>query len=142
MNLAPIILRFYCIAAVLLLAWYGWFVMNQVGQLRDEIASAAAQMDELSVQRNKAEDTYNSLESKQRRERRDYTGEQAVLASTAVMAAKKDYERLNSELEVIQAEHAGKLAEASALQLRIVPILAIALLHIFGFFMIRFERRE
>ena len=64
------------------------------------------------------------------------------MASVAVMAAKDKFEKLSADLKQLQEEHSKLETAASALQLRIVPVVAIALLHLFGFFMIRVEQRE
>ncbi len=142
MNLNPNILRIYCIAAILLLGWYGWAVTHQVGVLHRTATQAGLEIERVSALENKAENRYIDLESKQRRERKDYSGEEAILASTAVMDAKEEFEELHTQLSVQQEEHARLTTQASSLQLRIVPIVAIALLHLFGFFMIRTEDRR
>ncbi|MCB1218540.1 hypothetical protein KDL44_14240 [bacterium] len=139
MNRLPLILRIYCILAILLLGWYGWHVSRQVRMFRLEATRLQEDITPLTTEEAKAEETYNRLEGKQRRERGGYSGEEAVLASVAVMDAKAQYEQLHAELQEMEEQHLALETTAAALQLRIVPVLAIALLHLFGFFMIRVE---
>ncbi|MCB1185588.1 hypothetical protein KDL29_00340 [bacterium] len=142
MERLPLLLRWYCILAIILLAWYGFTVSSQVRSMKQRTAEMVIQLEGLNSETDKAEDVYNQLEGKQRRERPGYSGEEAVMASVAVMSAKDKFEKLSAELKQLQEQHNQLEISASALQLRIVPVVAIALLHLFGFFMIRVEQRE
>jgi hypothetical protein len=136
----PLILRIYCICAILILGWYGVVILGDVRGMQGETDTLELEIDRLSTLDVAAGNRYSDLEGKQRRERGSYTGQEAVMASVAVMDAKAEYEQLHLELEAAKARHATLLTAAANLQLRIVPVVAIALLHLFGIFMIRTER--
>lgn len=122
---------------MVLLVWYGWSTYSTAAGLRREARNLEEPISQLVDEEKSASQRYNALESKQRRERQHYSGEQAVMASSEVMKAKETYEDLNARLERMQQQHTELQTSAASLQLRIVPVIAIALLHLFGFFMIR-----
>lgn len=136
----PLILRIYCISAICILGWYGAVIIGDVRQMREqsrELELEIGRIDSLDIS---ASDRYADLEAKQRRERKSYSGQEAVMASVAVMDAKAEYDQLHEQLEATKTKHTALITAAATLQLRIVPVVAIALLHLFGFFMIRTER--
>ena len=138
----PLILRIYCICAILVLLWYGYLILADVRLMHAQAATLQSEIAQLADDDSRAEDVYNDLEAKQRRERSGYTGQDAVAASVAVMDAKAEFEALHAQLGAAQLQHANLITQAASLQLRIVPVLAIVLLHLFGFFMISTERRD
>ena len=132
MRPVVITLMAYCTLAVVVLAVM--IGLNVRGLQAGNELAASLQAEHAAAKQvlNRADSVYFDLEARQRRERGDYTGEQAVRASLEVQDALAVRMKAQAAFRDAGERLDTALAEVAAARMRFLPQVLLLLVHIVG----------
>ena len=132
MNKLRIALLVYCLLALALLGWL--IVTNITGSARlsRDLRTQRTQLAEADEANKLAQRELADLEIEQRSARPDYTAQEAVEMSYQVQLAIEKHQATNAKYEQLGVAEQQSAETLSARQIRLVPMIALLLLHAFG----------
>lgn len=128
-------LFFYCITAIGVLLLVGWYVVTSAGRVGGELALARADIEPVEQDAQHRRQIVSQLEDDQRRLRSELNPADAIDFSAAIQRAQIERDRVEAGLADLTA-HADALAEEyNARRVRVVPVIALLLVHGLGVFL-------
>lgn len=122
----------YCLAVVLGCGWYLGGVIKSLNALQPKIAKQAGQLQELQNRERELSQIWQSLDTRQRRERRGYDGPQAVDASYETQLALEAWKQAKFVTKTGEAQFASLKSEYRHLTAWFTPLIVLGLIHLIG----------
>jgi hypothetical protein len=118
--------RLVAIVACLVL---GWGVVGQQAAAAGQVRTGRSAVGAVKPQADQAETLYRELAAQQEQERRNYSGPQAMEMSLKVQTAKQQSDTLRAQQRTAQSRLDGALEAQRQASLRLVPLIAVCLVH-------------
>lgn len=122
----------YCLAVVLGCGWYLGRVIRSLSVLQPKIAKQAMQLQELQSHERELSQIWQSLDTKQRRERGGYDGPEAVDASFETQQAQEALDQAKALSQVGKTQLAKSKDQQRQLARWLTPLIVLVLIHLIG----------